>query len=121
MSLSMMTRLSGVVARLRRDPQEREHDLSQMIYRGDILNLLLQSHEWKRGLKPLLDEMQETFSMMLQRGNEMEPDMEKARGALDCLRKIHTAIAEGVAAGHKAQQQLTKLKERTNARRTERS
>lgn len=118
MSLGILQRLAGVVSR--RSPQQREHELSQSIDRGNMLHMLLQSHEWKRGLKPLLDEMQETFSMILQRGTEMDPDIEKARGALDCLRKIHTAIAEGVAEGYKAQTQLTKLKERTtNARRTE--
>lgn len=116
--IAVEQRIAGVLRRFRRDPQQREHDLSVKQERGHLIERLMNSEEYKKAFKPLLDDMREQFSGMLQRGHELEPDVDKARGALDCLDKIQSVLIESIQIGKKAETQLTKLKERIHARRS---
>ena len=116
--IAVQRRIAGVLKRFRRDPQEREYELSQKQERGRLIEMLLNSEEYKNGLKPLLDNMRNQFTGMLQRGHELEPDVDKARGALDCLDKIQSLLIESIQIGKKAETQLTQMKERIHARRS---
>ena len=114
-----INRIAGILSRLRKDPQKQEHDLAVKQERGRLIEMLLNSEEYKHGLKPLFDDMRDQFSAMLQRGHELDPNMDKARGALDCLDKIQSSMVESIQIGKKAGTQLTQMKERIHARRSE--
>lgn len=116
--IALQQRIAGVFSRFHKDGHQKEYELSIKQERGHLIERFMNSEEYEKAIKPLLDDMREHFSGMLQRGHELEPDVDKARGALDCLDKIQSLLIESIQIGKKAETQLTRMKERIHARRS---
>jgi hypothetical protein len=103
----------GRLADVFRSSPERLEVLEERIRKGQLLERLLNSKEYRAGLSKLLDSRRQQAFTNLRRG---------ATGtSLDELDGIEADINNAIRIGKEAQQKLTKLKGETNGRGTKKS
>ncbi len=104
--LTVLQKCAGTLRRAGIDPEKEAVRNADKISRGKRVGRILESDDWAKGLKPLLDEISADFARILQKGYETDLAMDKARGAMDAIEKIYLKMNEAVHIGRQIEEKL---------------